>query len=274
MNINIASYVKTAKTVITANSPVLLLGATIAGVATTGVLAAKAGYRARGMVDEARMKQIASPEPPFDTFAEYYETYLSTQPELTLQEQVRLTWLCYAVPAVTGASTILSAVGIHTIHTKRAHAMSALYAVTSTKLDDYTTKAEELLGPKKTQELTNDTAQKQIDRSKFENSEVIMTDHGKELCYDELSGRYFYGSHAKIEDAANEVNRKLIDDGDCALNDWYDFIGLPPIPWGAAFGWQGPNKVNISTGATKAPDGRSAISVWFHDSPKDNYTCP
>lgn len=259
---NINQYVRTAKTVITANSPVLLLGTTIAGVVTTGVLAAKAGYKARGIVDD----EITRRKIQENDFV-----------EPSTQDIIKLTWLCYAVPAVTGASTIASAVGIHTIHTKRANAMAALYAVTSSKLDDYTDKAQELLGPKKTQDLKNDAAQRAVDRNPIENSEVIVTDFGTELCYDELSGRYFLSSMVKMQDAVNDLNRLLVTEGSASLNEWYDLVGLPPIPWGMQFGWNGVGKLEASYGATTASDGRSAISVWFQDSPKDNYgsaNCP
>jgi hypothetical protein len=252
-----------------------LLGTTIAGVVTTGVLAAKAGYKARGIIDEERASRIDDVVDGrlFDTFLDR-RAAIEAVPDLTVQEKIKLTWLCYAVPGVTGASTIAAAVGIHTIHTKRANTMAALYAVTSTKLDDYTERAEELLGPKKTQQVRDEVAQKAVDRNPPENNEVVITGHGTELCYDEISGRYFMSSVAKLEDANNEVNRRLIDDGDCSLNDYYDFVGLPPIPWGLQYGWSGPAKVRMSFGSTTSPDGRAAISAWFQETPKDNYSCP
>lgn len=250
---NITSYVKTAKSVITANSPVLLVGTTIAGVVTTGVLSAKAGYKARGIVDaeQARLDE--------------YET----SHDLTMQEIAMLTWKQFMIPAISGAGTIAAAVGTHTVHTKRANAMAALYAVTSNKLDDMTEKAEELLGPKKTQQLQNEIAQKSIDRRPAcEDAEVLMTDEGTELCYDDWSGRYFMSSMPKLEEAVNDLNRKLITEGDASVNDWYDYIGLTGIPMGDQFGWSG-GKVSGKFGAITAKDGRPAISVWFHEAPKD-----
>lgn len=255
---NLASYVKTAKSVITANSPVLLLGTTIAGVVTTGVLSAKAGYKARGIIDatQARMDEENESRP------------------LTTQEMVQLTWLCYATAGISGAGTIAAAVGTHTIHTKRANAMAALYAVTSNKLDDMTEKAEELLGPKKTQQLQNEVAQKAIDRgASAEDTEVLMTEDGTELCYDDWSGRYFMSSMQKLESAVNDLNRQLIDHGDTCLNDFYDRIGLPNIPMGDSFGWSGA-KVEGRFGAVTTKDGRPAISVWFQEAPKENMGCP
>lgn len=243
---NITASIKTVKSVITANSPVLLVGTAIAGVVATGVLAAKGGYKARGIIDDAQRGK--------------------TEP-LSMQEKVQLTWLCYAVPGVTAASTILSVVGVHTIHTKRHAALAGLYAVTSNKLDSYTEKAEELLGAKKTQQLNDSVAQERVDGVPFLNSEVIMTGNGKELCFDETSGRYFMSSMQGIESAFNDLNRQLIDDGDATLNDFYDKIGLPGIPLGADIGWSG-EKVNPRFGATTSPEGHAAISVWFQKEPK------
>jgi len=137
-----------------------------------------------------------------------------------------------------------------------------------------TEKAEELLGPKKTQQLQNEVAQKTIDRNSegFEDAEVLMTDEGTELCYDEWSGRWFMSSMPKIESAINDVNRQLIEEGNASLNDFYDYIGLPHIPMGLTFGWSGA-KVEGRFGSTTAKDGRPAISVWFHNDPKEGEGC-
>jgi hypothetical protein len=253
---NIASYVKTARAVITANSPVLLLGTTIAGVVTTGVLAAKAGYNARGIVDaaEGRYKEENDPIDPADC--------------LTLQEKAQITWLSFAPAAISGAGTIAAAVGTHTVHTKRANAMAALYAVTSNKLDDMTEKAEELLGPKKTQELQNRVSQKAVDRNPpVEDNEVLILDDGTELCYDDWSGRWFMSSVPKLETVINDVNRLLIDHGSCSLNELYDFMGLSPIPMGEDFGWSG-EKIEGRFGAVKTTDGRPAIAFSFQAAPR------
>lgn len=243
---NLSSNIKAVKSVITANSPVLLVGTAIAGVIATGVLAAKGGYNARGVVDKATEEKG---EP------------------LSVQEQVQLTWLCYAAPVLTGATTIVSTIGVHTIHTKRHAALAGLYAIAANKADDYTEKAEELLGTKKTQQLNNEHAQKQIDKNPIDNHEVIITDQGTELCYDDWSGRYFMGSMQVMESAVNEVNRHLLDEGDVNLNDFYDYVGLPPIPMGTDFGWSG-GKIMASFGAVKTSDGRPAISIWFQQAPK------
>lgn len=265
---NLSSAVKTVKSVITANSPVLLVGAAVAGVVTTGVLAAKGGYKARGVIDADRMRRVASPEPPFDTFLEYKEEFEKSVPELKPIEKIKLTWLCFVVPTITGVSTIASVVGVHTIHTKRHAALAGLYAVTTAKLDDYREQAEELLGPKKTQQLNDAVAQKSVDRDPLVDHEVIVTSGGNELCYDEWGGRYFLGSHAIIEQAFANTNLQLIEDGDANVNEFYDHLGLTPVQSGAGMGWSGV-KIFPRFGTVAAVDGRSAISFRFHEEPKD-----
>lgn len=252
---NIAPYIRTAKSVITANSPVLLLGTTVAGVATTGVLAAKAGYKARGLVDEAEGRYKEFEDEEFG--------------ELTVQEKAQLTWLTYATAALSAAGTIAAAVGTHTVHTKRANAMAALYAVTSNKLDDMTERAEELLGPKKTQQLKDEIAQRQVDRDgPVEDSEVINIDGGTELCRDEWTKRWFMSSMPKIESAVNEINRNILQHGDASLNMFYDLIGLEGVPMGDTFGWSGKT-IEARYGGVMTSDGKSAISVSFLRAPQD-----
>ena len=263
MNLKLTPYVKTAKNVITANSPALLVGTAIAGVISTAVLAARGGYKARGILDEAAKERAATvpPQPPLDTM-----------------EKVKLTWLCYATPGVTAASSILSIVGLHTIHTKRHATMAAMYTVASGKLDTMTEEAEKLLGPKKAQDLTNAMAQKSADENPIDDNEVIITGEGKDLWYDEWSGRWFTSTLSKVQQAINEVNRAIIDDGEACLNDFYEFLGLRSIPMGSTHGWSkgegATPKVNGRYGAIRTTDGRAANSIYFHEIPLPNLGRP
>lgn len=265
---NLSNSIRTIKTVITANSPVLLVGTAVAGVVTTGILSAKGGYKARGIVDEERARRRAQLDSDSAKAVKEYQELMAAGADLTVQEKFQLTWLCYAAPAVTGASTIASVVGVHTIHTKRHAALAGLYAVTSGKLDDYREKAEELLGSKKVQQLNDTLAQDAVDSdAPFENHEVIITGQGAELCRDDFSGRYFYGSVATVEKAIGTINIQLVESGDASLNNYYDLIGLDPIPLGDSYGWSG-TKLEPRFGSATTPDGRACITVWFHKEPK------
>ena len=250
MKYNLSSAVKTTKNVITANSPVLLVGTAIAGVVATGVLAARGGYKARGIIDEAELEGG----------------------ELDTVEKVKLTWLCYAAPAITGASTIASVIGVHTIHSKRNAALAGLYAVATSKLDSYQEKAEEMLGAKKSQQLRDAIAQEAVDENPLKDEREIMLlrdNRGTELCYDTWSGRYFMGSMPIIDRAIAEFNLLLNKEGSAELNEFYEALGLSPVEMGLKFGWDGPQAIAIDYGQAMSLDGRPCISISFSSQPKD-----
>jgi hypothetical protein len=270
MRMNLSKVLSTSKNVVTANSPVLLVGTAVTGIVATGVLAAKGGYKARGIIEDERAKRLSESDDVAAKIVTEYNVAMSAQPDLEVVDHAKLTWLCYAAPAVTGAGAIAACIGAHAIHTKRNAALAALYAVTTDKLDDYREKAEELLGPKKTQDLNDRVAQASHDRHP-ENYEVVIEagNDGNELMYDEWSGRTFRGSIPIVEKAVAEINTQLVENGDASLNDYYDHVGLPPIPMGLQFGWSG-TKLSPRFGTCTTSDGRVARSVWFHQEPKNN----
>jgi hypothetical protein len=243
---------KTVKTLITANSPVLLVGATLTGVVATGFLAAKGGWKARGIVDAAQAERGPEAAP------------------LTLQEKTKLTWLCYAPAAIAGASAATSCLGVHYVHTKRFAELAGLYAITSGKLDDYKEKVEEALTGKKKEDFQSYMAQKSADSTPLVNNEVIITEGGKELYHDDFSGRWFLSSMAQVDKVVNDVNALFIDEGEMDLNTFYDHLGLPGIPIGTDFGWQQAKtrRIEVVHGTIKTPDGQAANTISFRHDPK------
>jgi energy-converting hydrogenase Eha subunit A len=249
MKFNVPSAIRTAKSVITANSPVLLVGTAVAGVIATGVLAAKGGYQARGIIDAAREEKDGV--------------------EPTLPEKFSLTWLCFAAPVLTATSTVASVIGVHAIHTKRYAALAGLYAIATSKLDDMSAKAEEALGSnKKVQQFRDDLSQLSVERGdEFEDNEVIITGNGTELCFDEHSGRWFMSSHARLESAVNDLNHALLSDNR-SLNEFYDYIGLQGNSAGRLVGWNSGTKVSPKFSSVLTSDGRPAISFGFREEPR------
>jgi len=264
MNLNFSRGLKTARSVITANSPVLLVGAAVAGVVATGVLAAKGGYKARGIIDAAEKERT--------TLAIVDGEHVTTPGEpLTVQDKVKLTWLCYVPAVLAGAGSIASCLGVHMIHTKRQAALVAFYAMTASKLDEYQDKAEELLGAKKTQQLHDALAQKTLDEHPIDTSMITSIGGGTQLCLDMWTQRPFYSNMNKIDAVVNECNALLIDEGDLDLNTFYDRLeGLDPIPSGNEFGWSGKQRLAISYGSAINKGGEPVITISFRTDPKPN----
>lgn len=99
--------------------------------------------------------------------------------------------------------------------------------------------------------------------------ELNTIDHnpGKHLCYDDWSGRYFYGSMEFVADAVNRLNSILNAEGDACLNDFYDILGLTGLPMGVDHGWSG-QQVTVTYGSMISPKGIPVICVTLRDEPK------
>lgn len=255
---NVSSVIKTTKSVITANSPVLLVGAAVAGVVATGILAAKGGYKARGIIDEAQAKRDLQQD----------------SAPLTFAEKTQLTWLCYAAPAVTGATTIASVLGVHMIHTKRAAIAAGLYAAAISKLDTMGAEAEKLLSGKKLQEFNDNVAQKTVDEHPFDMEEVVINAENSEIFLDDWSGRPFTSSVVEIERAVNDLNRQLIADHYVTLNEYFQRIGLPTLNAGDDYGWFYGDKpgeikeIEVKFGAALKDDQTPVMVARFLTAPR------
>lgn len=87
----------------------------------------------------------------------------------------------------------------------------------------------------------------------------------KSLCYDEWSGRYFHSKPSTLELAQAKMQLRILETGGMILNDFYDFVGLEPLPMGECFGWSDGFDLRIS--GQVDPSGRPCLSVGFRKEP-------
>lgn len=265
----VSGSLNTLKSFVTANSPVLLVGAAITGVVTTGVLAAKAGYEARGRVDDAELEKMLN-NATSDTVEDMRQQMQEPFNRLTTQEKAQLTAPLYVAPVIAAGTSIAAVTGVHVIHNKRHAAMAGLYAMATSRLDDVQEKAEELLGAKKSQQLQNDVAQKNVDRNGFTDNQVLLTGTGDQLFYDSFTDRWFVSSVNEVEAAVNNLNEMIVHDGHASLNDWYDCVGLKGIPIGDTLGWRA-EQIAIGFSSVLTKEQNPAVSYHFRTQPKEGY---
>jgi hypothetical protein len=111
----------------------------------------------------------------------------------------------------------------------------------------------------------------EVKSAQVEEQELNTIDHnpGKELCYDDWSGRYFYADMNHIDASVNKLNAIITSDGEASLNDFYDVLGLTGLPMGLDFGWSGEH-VLLTYGSFVSPNGKPALTFSFRNSPKPN----
>lgn len=233
------------------NKTKILTGTAIGGVATTTVLAAKGGMKAKEELD-----RITNP-------AE----------ELTFKDKVKITWKCY-IPAACSAIGTMGCIGVAEYCNSQEKVLAvAAAAAFNAALNDYKEAVIETVGEEIGEEVRKVAGQKEIDRTPYTRSKESLQfedcDEGDYLCYEPLTGRYFRSNKYKIDDAMNEVCREIIAFDEAPLNSLFARIGVRPSELGQVMGWMSSvSKLpKVTYSANMTDDGRPV--VWL-----DYTICP
>ena len=235
------------------HGPEILTGIGIAGMVTSTVLAVRATPKAiRLLEEEANSKDDV----------------------LTVPEKVKTCWKCYIPAAVTSAASIACLIGASSVNSKRNAALAAAYNISTAALTEYKDKVIDTVGEKKERAIRDEIAKDKIEKTPVHTKEIIVTGKGKTLCYDGIFGRYFESDMDTIRRALNVINREIIH-GDMyvSLNDFYDAIGIGPIPIGNELGWNiDDGEIEIDFSAQLTEDDRPCIVLDYSVAPRYNFS--
>lgn len=269
---NITGLMKIGKNFVMTYRPELLLGAAVTSAVGGAVLAAKGGYEARGIIDAERLKRVASPEPPYDTFLEFYEEFIEKADPISLKEQFQLTWLCYLPAAVTVTTSVGSIGGLHLVHVKekKALATAALAAIEEVKSESKQFLKDNTVG------IMSEEEKEKVLEHRLENDSRVIAEYAdgeleeKYLVRDGKTGRDIWSNKQRIEEAVLTVNNWIAKHGDCDINSFYENAGFDVIPEGQDWGWSGAF-VELNWDTTVRDDGRPVRRFAFRSQPKENY---
>lgn len=196
------------------NSPAILTGMSIAGVVSTTVLAVRATPIAMEILDE-------------------YEE------DLPILDKVKVAWKPYAPACAMGVVTIGCIVGSQSIQQKRQAAIAGVYSLTDRTLKQYQEKVIEQFGETKAKIIDDEVMKEKLKERPVRDTFIEDTGLGGTLCYDAMSGRYFYSDIESIKKGINELNRILLTDINMfvTLNDAYEVLGLESTRMGDLVGW-------------------------------------
>lgn len=225
------------------NSPVILTAVGLTGMVTSTVLAVKATPLALDLIREAEFEKGE---------------------ELTKKEVIKATWKPYMPAIGTAVFSMACIIGANSIHMRRSAALATAYKLSQSALHEFKEKAVEVVGEKKVSEIKQKVNQDKVDKDPVSKTEVFITDKGKTLMYDTISGRYFESSIEEINKVVNELNREMLSDMYISLNQFYSAIGLQHTKAGYDLGWQcDKGLIEVDFGATIADDGRPCITIDF-----------
>lgn len=220
-----------ARTVGTAamkHGPKVLMGAGVAGVVTSATMVAKAAWDIRGSYEAVKDK-LKYDEYTRNDFVKYAATKM-------------------AVPALIGIAGVACFFGAQKIAAKKQLLLASAYSIASETLATYQDKVIDKLGEETHRDILKDIAEEDLANEfpqdptdECQEPTVIgktTPADGDCLCYDRVTGRYFYSSKEKIREAEAAVVKKCANEMFVPVNDLYEELGLPDYSFiGNAIGW-------------------------------------
>ena len=94
---------------------------------------------------------------------------------------------------------------------------------------------------------------------------------GPHLCVDDITGRPIMSSIPLLESRVSEMNVLLLSEGEVSLNDFYNLVGLPTIPFLDQFGWNARDPISIRFTGKILDDGQPAILFYFSPLPMTSF---
>lgn len=191
------------------NSSTILTCVGAAGVVATTVTAVKATPKAIRLLEDAQSEKGE---------------------ELTKTEKVLTAAPAYIPTAVIGVTTIACIFGANILNKRQQATLMSAYALADRSYKDYKNKVDELYGSEAGVKVREEIAKDNYDDS-------IVPDSDKQLFYDFYSGRYFESTMEAVLRAEYETNRALSVNSAVCVNEYYDFLGLEPLPEYENIGW-------------------------------------
>lgn len=246
------------KAFVMANRPELLFGASVVSTVAAVVTAGRAGYKSGQQVLRAEYSDL-------DLVSEEGKAT-----PLDVKGKTQLTWMNYLPSAGLTGAALASTTGLHLVHVheKKAIAAAALMALEEVRTeasaykDDVVAAIDETTSPKKGDEIVDKIEEKQTYRM-VESGSLYMV-------VDAKTGRPFYSTENKIQNAINEVNR-MLQSRDVSLNDFYVWAGVPEIESGEEEGWNSGDFITATWDDTHLEDGRPARIFKFNGAPRRGF---
>jgi hypothetical protein len=192
------------------NSSTILTCIGSAGVVVTAVLAATETPKAVILLEEAKQEKGE---------------------DLTKLEAVKTAAPAYIPAVLSGVATIGCVVGANILNHRQQASLMSAYALVENSYKQYRDKVIDLYG-----EEVDLHIKKEIAKDKYDEVDIDLTE-GKQLYFDDFSGRYFESTPELVQRAEYLLNKEASLHGYVCLNNFYELLDIPPVDGGDELGW-------------------------------------
>lgn len=191
---------------------------------------------------------------------------------LTFGEKVKKTWKCYIPTAVLGAATIASGIKSNSMSLKKSAALTGLYTLSETTLNEYRAKVAHEIGSSKELKIRDSVAADKVAKAPAPGPTIIAGD-GTVLAYEAMNEeRPFYTSIEDARKAMNDINYRMGTNMEmfASLNEFYEALNISGIELGEEVGWNADNPIDLIFSST-LKNGKPAVFIDYRCKPFPNY---
>lgn len=150
--------------------------------------------------------------------------------------------------------------------------MSALTAagLATKSKEEIENKIKELDGEKHLTKIREEIDADRVKNDPPVQDKIIDTGLGMHLCYEPISGRYFYSNIERIKRAVINCRDYLQKDGYLSLNDWYNELGLETTDQSLCWTATSIDEINdfdISESSQLTPEGQPVLVIRYDVNP-------
>lgn len=252
------------------NAPQLLFGMGIA----LGVMTVFQAFKSARAADKAIEQEIVERNYALRKEAEISgSTCMSQVTCLTKMDTVKVTWKCYAPVAVLGTLSLACLITGNHINAKRTALLTAAYKLSEETYRDYKKAVIDTVGDKKESQIRDKYLDERMERYPLSKANVFHTGKGDTLCFDSLSGIYFYSSIEAVKNALADGTAILQKDDALSVGELFEFYGIPSGDLANNTGWSTRDVYKLRYDLTsKLTDmDEPALVIDYLDSPRDDY---
>ncbi len=194
--------------------PTILTGVGTLGVGAAMFFMAKKAPEAKKALDEVREEWNNVEDKEKRVKADYYFKLI----------RVGAKYYWVAISIATGA--IICFWCANHVNLKRLTSALTAAGLSAKAKEELEQKIKELDGDKKLQKIRDEIDADRVKENPPVEDEIIQTGFGNHMCYEPITGRYFYSNIEKIKRAVIFARDQLQKDGYLSLNDWFNLLGL------------------------------------------------
>ena len=231
----------------TTQQPALMMGAGIAGMAITTILAVRGHAKSVKKMNELEYEEV-------------YYTNKKGKPKIRKWNWFKKNYKHYIPATIVGSLSIGCLIGSYTINHKRNVALASSLALSEAAMTKYQKAVAESIGESAEREIRDNFHKKEVatieSQKPVQELSGYLRDGKTVKCYESTTQQSFWSSKEDIKKVINDLNQERLTGigTEITLNEFYIRLGLISTTIGDSMGWDVQNPVDVDFSTIEVDD--------------------